>query len=77
MKKAVILAAVLGLALSTGALACPQDKFQRQSGNFQWLVSGQFHGNQFAQRGNSVKSLRVLLRRILRKHKGRRRGGDT
>ncbi len=60
------IAATLALTLSTGAMACPKDQFQRQSGNFRWMISGQFNGQQFTQRGQNLRQLRIFLRRILR-----------
>ena len=81
MKKAVILAAVLGLALSGGVSACPQDQFKEQGGNFRWLVQGTFNGQQFRQSGNGARSFRLLFFRLLREYReesgkrGKRRRG--
>ena len=74
--KTKLLALALGLSLASSAvLACPTEQFQRQSGNFTWMANGQFNGQPFTARGDSLRDLRAFLVQF-RGTKKRAKGGD-
>ncbi len=63
--KLKMVALVAGLMLSTSVFACPNEVFQRQTGSFDWMVSGSFNGQRFSSSGSSYAELVASLERYL------------